>query len=42
MEADIEFRVDVRGQNYTQEMLDDITDRVTALTKKTNLIEFIY
>ena len=40
--VEIEFRVDVRGQDYTQDMLDDITDRVTALTKKTNLIKFIY
>lgn len=39
--ANIEFKVDVYGQSYTQSMLDDIVDLVTTLTGE-DIVRFNY
>ena len=39
--ASIEFQVDVYGQSYTQSMLEDIADLVSALTGE-DIVSFIY
>lgn len=39
--ADIEFKVDVVGQDYTEEMLTDILDLVENRTGRRNLVYFM-
>ena len=40
--AEIEFSVDVCGQQYTQTMLDDVLNRVYHLLGNSDIISFIF
>ena len=40
--VDIEFRIDVRGQAYTQDMIDSVKSKVLTLTGKNNLLKFVF
>ena len=39
--ADIQFKVDVYGQSYTDEMLDDLLSRVSNLLGSSDMVKFI-
>lgn len=36
-----EVLIDVRGQNWTQDMLDEITNRISNLTSNKMIVSFI-
>ena len=40
--VDVEFRIDVRGQAYTQDMIDSVKSKVLTLTGKNDLLEFVF
>ena len=41
VDANIEFRIDIYGQDYTPEMLEQLIDLVEELTGNRSLIDFI-
>ncbi len=40
-DCNITFHIDLRGQDYTEDMLSDITRRVKDLVGDTNILHFV-